>query len=638
MSKFISDSIIYVYDNNNSPSIDMPNVMCYNLNIGFPLSDLTQSSHNINKQIVQKSRFFQPHDSYVNRMEYNDLVKNLQTKIHKLSYIHQVSHNINSMQNIDDLLEYALSESLRSLESESGSIFLWDEETKELELKVSNGRSSEELRGLKKRLGDGVAGIVARDGKPMLVKNVDDDPRISNKNHTEKKYKTSSFICVPLIAKSKLVGVINITEKKSSQPFIDDELEFLFIIANHLAIAIDNMQLYKKIQSFNCLLQSRVDKATEELQQIVEESIMLRTYKENIIDSLTKGVFVVDSQGNVTLWNRGMEIQYDIPRQKALGQPIANVLNHFGAEVVIDTIYRVLREKEKIFLEKVSHFVSDRRKRIINYNIFPLCSEKSIEPIGVVILHDDITEKVELEKELQISERLALIGTLASGIAHELNNPLDGTRRFINLGLDKLREDPAGNAHIAQEYIISAKDGVNRMIKTVRALLEFSRQTSCTPSKSVDINSVLSDTIGIIKIQQPLNNITITTEYAADLPPVIDCSLQTVFTNLIDNAIDAMPCGGELTVRTGVCADNHEMVEVQVTDTGIGISEDDSERIFDPFYTTKSVDEGTGLGLALCQEIIKRCQGSLTVSSVVDQGTTFTVTIPINNDNTRGVL
>jgi two-component system, NtrC family, sensor kinase len=609
----------------------MPNVMCYNLNTDFKQSHIDLTPKNKKKRIVQNSYFVQPQKLSVNTMEYNDLVKNLQTKIHKLSYIHQVSHSINSMQSVEELLEYALSESLRSLESESGSIFLWDEDTKELELKVSHGRSSAELRGLKKRLGDGVAGIVARDGKPMLVKNVHDDPRVCTKNKAEKRYKTASFICVPLIAKNKLVGVINVTEKKTDQPFNDDELEFLFIIANHLAIAIDNMQLYKKIQSFNCLLQNRVDKATEELQQIVEESIMLRTYKENIIDSLTKGVFVVDLAGKVTLWNRGMEIQYDIAREKALGQPVVNVLNHFGAEVVIDTIYRVLREKQKIFLEKVAHFVSDRRKRIINYNIFPLYSKKDIEPIGVVVLHDDITDKVELEQELQISERLALIGKLASGIAHELNNPLDGTRRFINLGLDKLREDPAGNAELAQEYIISAKDGVNRMIKTVRALLEFSRQTACSASKFVDINSVISDTINIIKLQQPLNSITIHTELADNLPPVVDYSLQTIFTNLIDNAIDAMPCGGELRVRTRLCPEDPSMVEIEVRDTGIGISEEDRERIFDPFFTTKSVDEGTGLGLSLCQEIIKRSQGLLRVSSEIDQGTTFTVSLPFNN-------
>ena len=115
--------------------------------------------------------------SHYNKLGKDDIVKILETKVHKLSYIHQISNTIKSISNIDELLEYALSQALNSLESESGSIFLLNTETTELELSISKGRSFDELKGIKKRLGEGITGLVAKDGKPVLVKNINDDPR-----------------------------------------------------------------------------------------------------------------------------------------------------------------------------------------------------------------------------------------------------------------------------------------------------------------------------------------------------------------------------------------------------------------------------------------------------------------------------
>ena len=184
-------------------------------------------------------------------MGYHEIVKNLERKVDKLAYIHQVSHTINSMQSVNSLLEYALFEALAALESESGSIFIWNSEKNELELIVSKGSRPCELKGVKRKLGEGIAGIVAESGEPLLVKDIQNDPRFKDKNKENSGYKTSSFLCVPFFAKKKLMGVINITEKISLLPFTDDELEFLFIIANHVAIALDNIFLYKKVNNFN---------------------------------------------------------------------------------------------------------------------------------------------------------------------------------------------------------------------------------------------------------------------------------------------------------------------------------------------------------------------------------------------------
>jgi len=563
-----------------------------------------------------------------NKMSYQDLVKNLETKVDKLSFIHQVSHSINSMQNIDELVNYALDQALNALESTAGSIFLWNDTTAQLELNVSKGRSVEELKGIRKRLGEGIAGFVAKDGKPVIVKNIHKDPRFQ-KQITHNHYNTNSFLCVPLMAKNKLVGVINITEKKNRDSFTEDELGFLYILSNHAAIAIDNMRLYGKIQTFNEELQDKVSLATKELQKAVQESLMLKNYKENIIESLKTGIYVVDKNKNITLWNQGMENQYKVKREYALGKHITELLTLFNSTVVDAEIQNVIDSGQPSFIEKIKLRVPHTNEcKTINCNIFPLYDKETSNVTGVVVLHDDITEKIKLEKELHVSERLALIGKLASGIAHELNNPLDGTRRFINLSIDQINHDTTPNNNLAQEYLLSAKDGINRMIKIVHSLLEFSRQTTHLHGKHINLSEAIDESLKVIKIQQPLTHIKISKKLAPDLLPVIDYSLCTVITNIIDNAIDAMPDGGELSIETRKSNANDGAAAIIISDTGIGISEEDQTNIFDPFFTTKSGSEGSGLGLAICNEIIKRSNGYIKVNSSIGKGTTFSIGVP----------
>jgi len=614
----------------NDTNVDKYKRLCYIFDY-----NTKDTYHTICKNIRQalKTNDFALYNRLHDVMNDKDTVKTLETRVHKLSYIHHVSNTIKSIQNIDDLLEYALLQALNSLESESGSIFIWDSTKNELELKLSKGRSFEELKGIKKRLGEGIVGLVAKEGKPLLVKNINNDPRFKKCNTKNHSYKTDSFLCVPLFANNKLIGVINVTEKISRQPFNDEELEFLFILANHVAFAIDNIVLYQQVKDFNKDLREKVSKTTKELKKMVEESTILKTYKENIIDSLSTGVYVVDANERITLWNKGMESHYKIKCEEAIGKNISEILIPMGANILNESIKKVISQAKPIYLEKILHkSTKTDANKIINYNIFPMFNGENDKPIGVVVLHDDITEKVDLEKELKINERLALIGKLASGIAHELNNPLDGTRRFINLSLDLLNEtENKTNDGLAHEYLLSAKNGVNRMIKIVRSLLEFSHQTTTIHKKYVDINTALEDSIKIVGYKHAMSNILINKEYNHALPNVIDYSLQTVFTNLIDNAIDAMKEGGTLNLYTRKSLENNNMAEVVISDTGIGINENDLEHIFDPFFTKKTCSEGSGLGLAICQEIIKRSNGNIKVESNLGKGTKFTITVPFKN-------
>jgi two-component system NtrC family sensor kinase len=230
-------------------------------------------------------------------------------------------------------------------------------------------------------------------------------------------------------------------------------------------------------------------------------------------------------------------------------------------------------------------------------------------------------------RKIMESERLALIGQLAAGVAHEINNPLQGIVTYSHLLLEGMPE-PGRHREAVQKIVTQA----DRCRDIIRGLLDFSRQRK--PDKRLfDVNVVLQECVSLVANQALFHNIEIVQNLAEPLPRLLmdPSQIQQVFMNLIINAAEAMNGAGRLTLRTRFdpCA---QVVEAQFTDTGHGIRLEDKERIFDPFFTTKEVGHGTGLGLAISYGIIKEHNGMVTVESEAGRGATFTVRLPVTNE------
>jgi two-component system NtrC family sensor kinase len=230
-------------------------------------------------------------------------------------------------------------------------------------------------------------------------------------------------------------------------------------------------------------------------------------------------------------------------------------------------------------------------------------------------------------KTIMESERLAVIGQLAADVAHELNNPLQGIVTYSHLLLERRSCDESMTGSI--EKIVNQAD---RCRAIVRGLLDFSRPRK--PQKKLsDVNSVLEECVSLVENQALFHNIEIVKSWNGNLPLVVvdPSQMQQVFVNMIINAAEAMDGSGRLAVTTRFDPEEH-VVEVEFTDTGHGIDEENLERIFDPFFTTKEIGHGTGLGLAISYGIIREHKGSVSVESEVGHGTTFTIRLPVAAD------
>jgi two-component system, NtrC family, sensor kinase len=327
-------------------------------------------------------------------------------------------------------------------------------------------------------------------------------------------------------------------------------------------------------------------------------------------------------EDRIDSWNSQMEVMYALPRWQALNQPLRTV---FPPEFV-EEFYRVRQASGINNLYKFRLKTPAGETRTVNVAIAPLVTRK-FQVVGRLVIMDDITERVELEGQLSQADKLSSIGLLAAGVAHEVNTPLAVISSYTQMLAKQLQGDPqkSGLLEKITRQTFRASEIVNN-------LLNFSR-TSGTEFTNVDVNKIISDTLALLEHQFKTAKIQVHSELMPALSPIQGNPgrLQQVFLNLFLNAKDAMPGGGKLNVATS----NGETVRVQVSDTGSGIAPEHIQRIYDPFFTTKTAPKegqqrGTGLGLSVTYGIIQEHAGKIKVESHPGVGTTFALDFPLS--------
>ena len=344
----------------------------------------------------------------------------------------------------------------------------------------------------------------------------------------------------------------------------------------------------------------------------------------SVIESLGEGVVTLDLEGRVTGWNRAVEERYGIAPAEVIGQSFLDRFPSYAQEGLAAPLRKLLGGKiEDFTLEALTH--ESLRKGQVVQNLKGTLLRQDGRPAGAVLLIQDITERVALERSARQGEKLAALGTLAAGLAHELNNPIGIISSRIEIMLLDAESRPLPE-ECAEDLRVLHRHA-QRVARIAQGLLSFARQSSGHRGP-VDLNHLVEETLLLIERQIGKDGIAIKRALAPDLPPVWGDgnALQQVMVNLLTNARDALAQGGEIAVRTGPAPGRTGAVRLIVSDTGPGIPPDVLPRIFDPFFTTKS--EGTGLGLSISYGIVREHKGTVDVQSRPGEGTTFILTFP----------
>jgi PAS domain S-box-containing protein len=405
----------------------------------------------------------------------------------------------------------------------------------------------------------------------------------------------------PCRVKGEVIAVLGVGRKDGLDPLNSEEVLTLKTLAAQAATAIMNGRLYRSLAA-----------KADELRGLKE-------YNENILESMDSGVVVLDLDGRVARWNRAMEGLDGRGRRDVLGRPLDTVFPESFLEAMRGAL--VLGDHEDIAHIYKLHLPSaDGRSLMVNVSVAPFQAGPG-ERHGTILILDDVTARMRLEEQLQHAEKMASVGLLAAGVAHEVNTPLAGISSYTQLLRGQL--DPGDPR---QQVLEKIERQSYRAAKIINGLLNFSR-SSGTEFDRVDVNKALLDVMSLVEHQLEGSRIRVRRELASGLPPIRgnENRIQQVFFNLILNARDAMPSGGWLTLHTHADADT---VVVEVGDTGHGIRRENIKRIYDPFFTTKGIGEGTGLGLSVSYGIVQEHGGAIFVESTPGQGTTFRVAFP----------
>lgn len=404
---------------------------------------------------------------------------------------------------------------------------------------------------------------------------------------------------LPLKRDNKLIGLVAMSHKaKKEQSFLSlEDWDLLSNIASSLTLSVENASLYSALQSQ------------------LSEINLLKEFNENIIHNINLGIVVLNRLNIIRTWNSVMEQKF--------AKKAEDVIHHKAFSVFDKSLWKqILRHKHKVSTISGLQVTIQDRLFFFDIHISPLINKQQ-SIIGSILVFEDITEKNWIQQKLVTSEKMASIGLLSAGIAHEINTPLTGISSYCQLILENPK-DPDN-----EELIKRMQEQVNRANRIVRSLLDFSRQKGEQPTQ-VTITRIIDESLHLLEHRLKKKSIALRLNLRDNRSITgFPTRLQQMIINLVINAIDAIPGNdGAISIQTLAKGD---LMQIQISDTGQGIPTEYFKKIFDPFFTTKSEGQGTGLGLSIVFAIVKEHFGEIQVQSSSEKGTTFLIEIPITS-------
>jgi signal transduction histidine kinase/putative methionine-R-sulfoxide reductase with GAF domain len=565
--------------------------------------------------------------------------KNLDSR--EINAFLEITKAITSGLYLEDVLRLIVTVTAKVMDSKICSLWILDEKDRKLKLKATQSISEEYLKERSLGLGEGVVGTVALRNKPMAIPEVLKEPLYKEKDLARREGLVS-MLSVPMCMKDRVIGVIN-CYTSYPHPFSKSEEEMLTTVANQAAICIENSGLMETLD-INEILRLVLEGVTKNIgfdrarlylvngkRNILECKMAVGLDEERIkgvvlplepVDSVLarsiveKKPFVIPDASQDPRVNPVLKEKFSLhslvvipllAKEKALGAIAADHVEP-GKNITPEVLESVMTFAQQAGLAIHHAFMYQELKT------FSQQMEEKIQQTTAALR--------KTEAQLIRSEKLAALGQLAAGIAHEIRNPLTS----INILIHSLRESlPSKNSHGEDLKVI--EEEIDRINEIVDQFLRFAKPASPLLEKA-EIRPIFEETLQLLKPQIERRRISVQKDFRS-LPPItIDREqMKQAVLNLLLNAIQAMPEGGRLGLSGQVPEDN-QGVQLSIKDSGIGIPPEDIDKLFDPFFSTK--EGGIGLGLSIAHRIIDQHQGKIEVESTPRKGTLFTIWLPMN--------
>jgi signal transduction histidine kinase/DNA-binding response OmpR family regulator len=554
----------------------------------------------------------------------------LNKRVAELDALYQAGKSLSSTEHLDILLDKIVSLATSVIGAKTGSIMLIQEPENVLTIKSAIGLNSEIIESTKLELGKSIAGYVAQKGTPLIIEDIEEDQKF--KRLSKKHYATKSLLCVPLKIKEKVLGVINLSDKITGAPFNQDDLRLLTTFASQAVIAIDDAhhfeQTKKKIGELSILYEIASTLSTLESFEKISDFIFERIKKIMEVD--------------FALWFGWSE------KEKQLSLDFCQGLENKRADSKNASHFQISLEKQEILdPDKLNAKIKGKLKE--NFNLSPyLDSVASFAIIAEGMLHGVLAvgnrkhkiiseeEKhlisiiasqsasiYERQKSILNATRLLTMGSMVSEITHDLKKPLTNIKGILQLLKEKWSDSDA-----KEKFFDMVEQEIFRLNELAKEIVNFSNPTKYELEKK-DIRHTLDRALNLVKSDLDTRKIDLKIDFQ-EVPHAFinENEIMEVLLNIILNAIEAMPEGGEL----GVSLKPHpepkkgtHLLQIGIADTGCGIAPENLSRIFDRYFTTKK--EGTGLGLAVVERIVKAHGGFVSVKSELGKGTSFFVNL-----------
>jgi len=503
----------------------------------------------------------------------------------ELSSLNRIARTVGSTLDLDEVLRRIIHELNLSFHVEAGSILLVDRTRNDLYFATTLEGGLERFLDVRIPVGTGIVGMVARTGEPILVADVSKDPRFYSKISQDVGFSTHSILCVPLISRDRVTGVIELLNKKGGD-FDQEDLDRLQSIAATVAVAIENARLYEQTE---------------------EERGRLTA----ILTSTADAVIASDAQQRILLINPAAAQTFHLSVREQVGRPFQEAFSHAGLRTLFERAIQSGRPiTEELALEEHA---------TLYVSISPVQGLGG-QTLGHVAVMQDITTLKELDR---------MKSEFVSTVSHDLKTPLTAIRGFADL---VPMTGPVSEQQ--QEFLGRIKEITGEMAALINDLLDIGKIEAGIEMEQVpcDLGSLASEVIADLDPRAREKTLTVTLEAASPLPPVTGdpARLKQVLMNLVGNAVKYTPAGGHVRVRIAP-ADSRLVATVQ--DDGIGISPRDQKQLFQKFYRVRSEQtahiEGTGLGLAIARSIVERHGGRIWVESELGRGSTFAFSLPL---------